>query len=108
MSAIAALLLAIAVAAFVSAGVTAKFWANSDGNWPLLAMTLLLYTIGNLMMLPLIRNIGLGVALSLSAVAQLLAINFVAIAMFGERVSGIQAIGLALAVLSVGLLTYPK
>jgi multidrug transporter EmrE-like cation transporter len=108
MSAIAALLLAIAVAAFVGAGATAKFWANSDGNWPLLAMTLLLYTIGNVVMLPLIRNIGLGVALSLSAVAQLLAINFVAIAMFGERVSGVQAIGLALAVLSVGLLTYQK
>jgi hypothetical protein len=96
------------VAAFVSAGATAKFWANSDGNWLLLASTLLLYTIGNLAMLPLIRNIGLGVALSLSGVAQLLAINFIAIAMFGERVSGAQAIGLAFAVVSVGLLTYSK
>jgi hypothetical protein len=96
------------VAAFVSAGATAKLWANSDGNWLLLALTLLLYTIGNLAMLPLIRNIGLGVALSLSAIAQLLAINFIAIAMFGERVSGAQTIGLAFAVVSVGLLTYPK
>jgi multidrug transporter EmrE-like cation transporter len=96
------------MAAVVSAGTTAKLWANSDGNWLLLALTLLLYTIGNLAMLPLIRSIGLGIALSLSAVAQLLAINFIAIAMFGERVSGAQAIGLALAVVSVGLLTYPK
>ncbi|MGN6303587.1 MAG: hypothetical protein ACTHNH_02140 [Mesorhizobium sp.] len=94
--------------AFVSAGATAKLWANSDGSWLLLALTLFLYTIGNLAMLPLIKNIGLGVALNVSAVAQLLAINFIAIAMFGERVSDVQAIGLALAVVSVGLLSYPK
>jgi drug/metabolite transporter (DMT)-like permease len=108
MSAIAAALLAIAVAAFVGAGTTAKFWANSNGNWPFLVLTLSLYTIGNLAMLPLIKNVGLGIALSLSAVAQLLAINFIAIALFGERVGILQAIGIALAVLSVGLLTYPR
>jgi multidrug transporter EmrE-like cation transporter len=107
MSEIAALL-AIAVAAFVGAGTTAKLWAVTTGNWPLLVLTLSLYTVGNLAMLPLIKTIGLGIALSLSAVAQLLAINLIAIALFGERVSGVQAIGIALAALSVGLLTYSR
>jgi hypothetical protein len=39
---------------------------------------------------------------------QLLAVNIIALAVFGERVSPVQALGRALAVLSVGVVTYMK
>jgi multidrug transporter EmrE-like cation transporter len=100
--------LLIATVAFIGAGTAAKWWALSDNSPFLLILTLSLYTLGNLVMLPLIQNIGMGVALSLSAVVQLLAVNLIALAVFGERVTTIQAVGLGLAVLSVGLITYSK
>ncbi len=53
----------------------------------------------------LIRDVGMGVALSLSAVVQLVAVNLVALAFFGERVSGVQAVGLLLAVIAVAMIT---
>jgi multidrug transporter EmrE-like cation transporter len=100
--------LLIATAAFIGAGTAAKWWALSDRSIGLMILTLSLYTLGNLVMLPLIKNIGMGIALSLSAVVQLLAVNLIALAMFGERVTPMQAVGLGLAVLSVSLITYTK
>lgn len=100
--------LLIATAAFIGAGTAAKWWALSDKNLWLLILTLSLYTVGNLVMLPLIKSIGMGAALSLSAVMQLLAVNLIALAVFGERVTPVQALGLGLAVLSISLITYTK
>ena len=70
-----------------------------------LVATLALYTIGNLIMLRLIRDLGMGVALSLSAVVQLVAVNLVAFAVFGERLSAIQSTGIVLAIISVAMIT---
>jgi multidrug transporter EmrE-like cation transporter len=56
-------------------------------------------------MLKLIRDFGMSVSFSLSAVIQLVAVNAVALAVFGERVTNIQALGLGLAILSVALIT---
>lgn len=103
-----AMLLAASTIIFVAAASAAKSWALSQNSWMLLFLTLVLYTIGNLIMLRLIREVGMGVALSLSAVVQLIAVNVVAFAIFGERVAPVQAAGLALAVLSVALITFPK
>lgn len=98
------LLLVIACAIFVIAAACAKSWALAP-TVPRLLLTLALYTVGNLLMLSLIRQIGMATAFSLSAVMQLIAVNVVAIAVFGESLGLVQGIGVALAVLAVALIT---
>ncbi|MHB2264224.1 hypothetical protein [Aliihoeflea sp. PC F10.4] len=105
MSPLSTALLAASTLIFVSAASAAKAWTISTNNFAWLALTLVLYTVGNLIMLRLIRDVGMGVALSLSAVVQLVAVNLVALAFFGERVSGVQAAGLLLAIVAVAMIT---
>lgn len=99
------LLLASSTMIFVGAASSAKAWALSANNIAWLALTLALYTLGNLIMLRLIRDVGMGIALSLSAVVQLVAVNLVALAFFGERLTGLQSIGVVLAIIAVALIT---
>ena len=89
---------------FLVAATAAKSWALAPG-FGKIVLTLLLYSAGNLIMLKLIRDFGMSVSFSLSAVIQLVAVNAVALAVFGERVTNIQALGLGLAILSVALIT---
>lgn len=98
-------MLAASTLIFVSAASSAKAWALSANNIGWLALTLALYTAGNLIMMRLIRDVGMSVALSLSAVVQLVAVNVVALAVFGERVSSVQAVGLLLAIVAVAMIT---
>jgi|SRR5690606_27368465 len=105
MSPVSLLLLCASTGAFIAAASAAKTWALSDQRFVWLAVTLLLYTVGNLIMLRLIKDIGMAVALSLSAVVQLIAVNAVAIFFFGEQVSRLQGAGLILAVLAVVMIT---
>lgn len=100
-------LLILASAAFVVAASTAKIWAVSDAGWPWALLTLGLYTIGNTLVLRLVKEMGMGAALSLSAVIQLAAINLLAWAVFGERLTLQQGMGLVLAVIAVALITLP-
>lgn len=100
-----ALMLATSTAIFVGAASAAKSWAMSANSIGWLALTLALYTLGNLIMLRLIRDVGMGVALSLSAVVQLVAVNLVALTFFDERLSGLQSVGIGLAIVSVALIT---
>ncbi len=106
MSPFSTALLAVSTLIFVSAASSAKAWALSANNIGWLALTLVLYTVGNLIMLRLIREVGMGAALSLSAVVQLVAVNVVALAFFGERVTAVQAGGLILAVIAVAMITF--
>ena len=89
---------------FVLAASAAKSWAITPGHWRL-ALVLALYTAGNLIMLRLIRDFGMGVALSLSAVIQLVAVNVVAFFWFGEKVELLQGVGILTAIAAVGLIT---
>lgn len=97
--------LGASTAIFIAAATAAKGWAMAPGAGRLL-LTLALYTAGNLIMLRLIRDFGMGVALSLSAVIQLVAVNLVAFAWFGERVNAIQGAGIAVAVVAVALVSF--
>ncbi|WP_173935027.1 hypothetical protein [Chelativorans sp. Marseille-P2723] len=92
---------------FIAAASAAKNWAISGSRPFWLLLTLALYTLGNLIMLRLIRDLGMGIALSLSAVLQLIAVNAVALLVFGERVTPVQGAGLVLAVVSVAMITLP-
>lgn len=97
-------LLGASTAAFLAAASSAKAWTLHPG-WFWLVVTLALYTLGNLIMLRLIRDFGMGIALSLSAVVQLVAVNVIALAVFGERLSPLQTAGIVLAIAAVALIT---
>lgn len=96
--------LAASTVIFLLAGTAAKWWSLAPG-YGRLALVLALYTVGNLIMLRLIRDFGMGVALSLSAVIQLVAVNIVAFFWFGERVGVIEGAGIVVAIVAVALIT---
>lgn len=96
--------LGVSTVIFVLAASAAKGWTVTPSHWRL-ALVLALYTAGNLIMLRLIREFGMGVALSLSAVIQLVAVNLVALLWFGEKVDTMQAVGIAAAIVAIGLIT---
>lgn len=96
--------LALSTLIFLGAASVAKSWALAPSGLKMLA-TLALYSLGNLIMLRLVREFGMGIAFSLSAVIQLIAVNLVAFTVFGERVGTIEAAGIALAVASVAVIT---
>jgi multidrug transporter EmrE-like cation transporter len=96
--------LGVSTVVFLLAASAAKAWTITPTLWRM-ALVLALYSLGNLIMLRLIREFGMGVALSLSGVIQLLAVNVIAFAIFGEKVSAIQGVGLTLAVAAVALVT---
>lgn len=104
MNAAGVVYLGISTVVFLAAASAAKAWALTPTFWRL-ALVLALYSLGNLIMLRLIRDFGMGVALSLSGVIQLLAVNVIAFSVFGEKVSAVQGAGLTLAVVAVALIT---
>ena len=93
-----------ATVVFLAAATMAKQWAIAPGIGKLV-VTLLLYSLGNLIMLRLVREFGMASAFSLSAVLQLVAVNVIALVWFGERLGLIQGTGVALAVVAVALIT---
>jgi len=96
--------LGLSTGVFLLAATVAKYWALAP-TFGKIALTLALYTLGNLIMLRLIREFGMGISLSLSAVIQLVAVNAIALAFFGERLNSLQAVGLVLAVVALALVT---
>ena len=105
MSLFGLLQLGLSTVIFLLAATVAKSWALAPGVGKLV-LTLLLYSAGNLVMLRLVREFGMASAFSLSAVIQLVAVNVIALAWFGERLSVMQGSGIALAILAVGLITF--
>jgi multidrug transporter EmrE-like cation transporter len=104
MNVVGTVLLAASTAIFLFAASAAKMWTLAP-SLPRLLLVLALYSAGNLIMLRLIRDFGMGVSLSLSAVIQLVAVNVVAFAWFGERLQTVQGVGIVLAIVAVGLIT---
>jgi glucose uptake protein GlcU len=84
--------LAASTLIFLLAATSAKSWALSPG-FAKLAVTLVLYSIGNLIMLRLVREFGMARAFSLSATIQLAAVNIMAMEVFGERLPLMQLTG---------------
>jgi drug/metabolite transporter (DMT)-like permease len=99
-----ALQLAFATVIFLLAATLAKQWALAPSLGKIV-LALALYSLGNLIMLRLVRDFGMATAFSLSAVIQLVAVNLIALAYFGERLSLIQGAGIALAVAAVAMIT---
>ena len=104
MSLSALLQLAASTAIYLLAAGSAKSWALAP-SLPKIIITLALYTLGNLIMLRLVRIFGMSTAFSLTAVIQLVAINAIALLVFGEKLGPVEGIGIALAIVSVALIT---
>ena len=68
---------------------------------------LALFCLGNFLMVQVMRANGLGVAIAMSVVFQLIAISGMAMVVFGERPTGLQLAGMALGVVAVLMIAWP-
>jgi glucose uptake protein len=99
--------LAVAVPMFVIAAMIQRFYI-ADGRMFLLIAALVLFTIGNALMVLVMRDMGLGVAISIATIAQLILVNIIAYALFEERPAPMQLAGIALGVVSMILILMPR
>jgi len=95
-----------AMAVFLSAATVTRAYLDTNRLAVLIA-ALVLYCIGNLMMVRLMREGGMGLAISASSVGQLVLINVIAVAIFGERLTTIQLTGVALGIAAMVMMLYP-
>jgi len=100
------LVLGAAILIFLIAASTSRFYVT-DGRLFIVVIAMVLYVIGNLMMIRIMREIGLGAAISVATIAQLILINVVAYAFFEERLAPLQVGGMALGVVSMALILFP-
>lgn len=107
MSGALVLWLAGAMAVFITANSVLKAYATS-GHLAVLTGALALFCLGNLMMVRLMRESGLGVAVAISSVVQLVVIGLVAFVVFGERPTGLQLAGMVLGVVAVAMIAWPQ
>ena len=95
-----------ATTVFIGAATASRVYVGTT-NILYLLLSLALYVVGNLMMLKLMREGGLAMAVSISAIAQLLLINVIAMVVFGERLSTTQLIGVAVGAVAMALMLFP-
>ncbi len=99
--------LAASTAVFVAANAALKTYALQGGIWVLVG-ALALFCLGNTLMVQVMRGNGLGVAIALSVVFQLVAITAMAVVVFGERPTSLQLAGMALGVVAVLMIAWPE
>jgi glucose uptake protein len=101
------LFLGFASAIFIAAASATRAYISTD-NWLWVALSLFLYAAGNLVMIRIMREGGLGLAISISAIAQLILVNVIAMAVFQERMTNVQLGGVALGILAMVLMMWPN
>lgn len=99
--------LAGVMAIFMAAASSLRVYVDRPSVW-LLVLAIGLYTAGNLMMVRVMRESGLAVAMSLSAVLQLVLINLIGLLIFGERPSTMQVGGITLGIVAVTMIVWPQ
>jgi glucose uptake protein len=99
--------LAAAMVVFVTANTVLRTYSASGQMWILIA-ALCLFTLGNIMMVRLMREGGLAVAIAVSSIIQLVAIGVIAWTVFGERPTGLQMGGMALGIVAVAMIVWPQ
>lgn len=102
-----ALWISLSAVIFVSAATASRLYVSTS-NWLWVLLSLSLYVVGNLIMLRLMREGGLGLAISISSIAQLVLANLIAFGFFGERISPVQMGGIALGLVAVTLMMWPQ
>jgi len=99
--------LAGSTAVFMAANSVLKTYA-AKGGLAVLVGALALFCLGNVLMVRVMRDNGLGIGLALSLIFQLVAVTLVALVWFGERPTGLQMAGLILGVVAVGMIVWPQ
>lgn len=107
MNAVAAFWLVVTIPVFLAAASLSRLYIASNAASALVGM-LVLYAVGNLMMVRLMRESGLGIAISASSIAQLVLINLVAFFVFGERLPPLQLCGVVLGIVALVLMMWPS
>ena len=100
------LLLLGSSAIFMAAASASRAYVSSD-NWLWVVLSMCLYVTGNLIMIRIMREGGLGLAISVSAIVQLVMVNVIAFAVFSERLNTIQMGGVALGIVAMVLMMWP-
>jgi drug/metabolite transporter (DMT)-like permease len=98
--------LATAIAIFLAAASVSRIYA-ADGRLFIVVIAMVLYVIGNLLMVQIMRAVGLGVAISIATIAQLILINVVAYVFFHERPAPLQLAGIAIGAVGMALILLP-
>ena len=106
MSGAAMLSLGLATGIFLAAASALRAYAVQGQIWMILT-SLALYAIGNLVMVRVMRDSGMAVAISVSAVLQLALATLVAVVFFAERPTGLQWGGIALGMAAVAIIAWP-
>ena len=91
----------------MAANAVLKTYAAHGGLWVLVG-ALALFCLGNFLMVRVMRENGLGLAIALSLIFQLITITGVAMVVFGERPTGLQLAGLVLGVVAVTTIVWPQ
>ncbi|WP_110033813.1 GRP family sugar transporter [Hoeflea marina] len=92
---------------FIAGAAVLRQYIDRQNAW-FLVLALVLYSLGNLMMVRLMKENGMAVSMSVSAVLQLILVNLVAILFYGERPGNLQASGIALGIVAVILIVMPQ
>ena len=98
--------LGASTAVFVAANGVLKTYAVK-GGLPVLLGALALFCLGNWLMVQVMRLNGLGLAIALSVIFQLVAITAMAMLVFDERPTTLQLAGIALGIVAVALIAWP-
>jgi small multidrug resistance pump len=99
--------ISVSAVIFVSAATASRMYvATSNMLWVVLSLSL--YIVGNLIMIRLMREGGLGLAISISAIAQLVLANVIAFSFFQEKLSPVQMGGIMLGLVAVTLMMWPQ
>lgn len=99
--------LAASTAVFMGANSVLKIYA-AKGGMAALVGALALFCLGNFLMAQVMRANGLGIALALSLIFQLIAITAVAFVFFGERPTMLQMAGLGLGIVAITMIVWPQ
>ena len=91
----------------MAANATLKTYAAGGGLWVLVG-ALALFCVGNFLMVRVMRENGLGLAMALSLIFQLVSITLMAVVVFGERPQPLQIAGLVLGVIAVTMIVWPQ
>ena len=101
------LLLAGSSAIFMAAASASRAYVSTD-NWLWVLLSMCLYVAGNLVMIRIMREGGLGLAISISAIVQLILVNVIAFIVFSERMTNVQMGGVALGIVAMMLMMWPQ
>ena len=92
---------------FMAANAILETYA-AHGGYSFLVGALALFCVGNVLMVRVMRENGLGSAIALSLIFQLITITLMAVVVFGERPLPLKIFGLVLGVIAVSIIVLPQ